>query len=212
MTRSLIKALALLSLIVAAPLSAQETCLPDCQQSPWGGLQHRIVVLPNGCQITVDYFTRCACNTYNDIFVHSVSPVNGDPDCSFLTTLPISQILDMATEQLLEGSPFDFPPPCKDDLAEGQCSTRWRVVKGSCWSRIFLGPIGPGGYEYYEGCSQTVCCLKPYEVCRTNCGRTSKPLPWQSYGSCPNAVPKYPPPVGGACEPVCNEGGTAGVP
>ena len=205
MSRHLIGALCLLSLCAAVPAFAQQstdTCVPDCPASTWGSLEHRTVVLPNGCQINVDYFTRCACNTWNDIFLHSVTPDPADSaDCAFLATTPMDQILAAVTEQLLNGSPFDFPAPCRDDLAVGQCATRWRIVKGSCWSRIHLSST----YEYYQACSQTACCLKPYKVCRNQCGRTSQPLPGTVFGGCSGAISPYPPPVGGACEPVCLE-------
>lgn len=207
MKRHAIGALVFLCLLAAAAPGAAQTssefCYPDCPGSTWGPqdfmgnpiLQHQTVVLPNGCKITVDYLTRCACNTWSDIFVHSVTPDPTDPDCAFLSTLPVGQVVDMVTEEFLKGA-YDIPRPCNADIAVGQCNTTWRVVKGSCWSRIEYP------YEYYYPCTQTACCLKPYEVCRDECGRQVTPLPSTPYGSCPGAQPAFPE-LSGPCEPVC---------
>ena len=186
----------------ATAQTSSEVCYPDCPGSTWGQGDHRIVVLPNGCKVTVDYMTRCACGVWNDVFVHSITPDPGDPDCAFLQTLPLGQAVEMITQEMLEGSPFDFPPPCRDDLAVGQCSTRWRVIKGSCWTRV---SYPSSNEQYYIACSQTACCLKPYQVCRTECGRTVTPSSTQPpSGSCVGAKPPYPnPDISGPCEPVC---------
>ncbi|HYO13009.1 MAG TPA: hypothetical protein VE685_07440 [Thermoanaerobaculia bacterium] len=209
MKRHAIGALVLLCLFAgAASGNAQswedEICYPDCPGSTWGPkdfmgnpiLQHQTVVLPNGCKLTVDYLTRCACNTWNDIFVHSVTPDPSDPDCAFLSSLPVGQILDIVTEEFLKGA-YDIPRPCDGDIAVGECNTTWRVVKGSCWSQIGSPPS-----QYYYPCTQTACCLKPYEVCRDECGRKVTPFPSAPYGSCPGAQPAFPH-VSGPCEPVC---------
>lgn len=202
MTKHAVRVLALGCLIAAASLQGaaaqSELCYPDCPGSTWGIGQHQVVILPNGCKVTVDYATRCACNTYNDIGIGSMTPDPNDPDCAFLQTLPLSQAVDLITQEMLKAT-LDYPPPCRDDLAVGQCDTRWRVIKGSCWTRVSYP------YEYYYPCSQTACCLKPYEVCRNECGRTVNPLPWQPYGSCQGAQKPYPdnPSVSGPCEPVC---------
>lgn len=198
MKRHAIGALVFLCLLAAAaPAGAQssEVCYPDCPGSTWGQASHQTVVLPNGCKLTVDYLTRCACGVWNDIFFHSVTPDPSDPDCAFLQTLPLGQVIDMVTEEFLK-SAYDIPRPCNGDIAVGQCNTTWRVVKGSCWSRVEYP------YEYYYPCSQTACCLKPYEVCRDECGRKVTPLPSAPYGSCPGAQPPFPD-LSGPCEPVC---------
>ncbi|HEX4963547.1 MAG TPA: hypothetical protein VF173_22145 [Thermoanaerobaculia bacterium] len=188
--------------VVAAGLARADVelpCLPDCTATPWEvPTQEAWLTLPSGCVIQVGYAVRRkACGQFYDIGIKWMSPYNpSDPACNCLNGMPISQLLDMVTKMLLEQNPMGFPPQ-----TPGQCSTNWRVIKGSCWSKQMIDYGGGTLYPTYRPCSQTACCLKPYTVCLDSCGnRSSKNNAYPDYGSCPGAVP---PPYGGACEPVC---------
>jgi hypothetical protein len=166
-------------------------------ETPWEiPTQEAWLTLPSGCVVVVAYAVRRqACGQYYDLGIKWVRPYNpSDPNCNCLNGMPISQLLNMVTKMLLEQNPMGFPPQ-----TPGQCSTNWRVVTGSCWSKLLFEDGGL--HPTYRPCSQTACCLKPYTVCLDSCGnRSSKNNAYPDYGSCPGAVPlsNY-----GACEPVC---------
>jgi hypothetical protein len=205
MTKHAVRILFLCCLIAVAWLpdaaAQNELCKPDCQESNWGIGGSQAVILPNGCKVMVDFATRCACGANNDIGIVSMTPDPNDPRCASVKNMPLKDAVDLITLEMLKGSGFDFPPPC-GELAVGECSTNWRVIKGSCWAKVYYP--SPSS-EYYTSCSQTACCLKPYKVCRNACGRTAEAQPWYPYGSCPGAVKPYPanPNISGECTPVC---------
>src|SRR6185295_510668 len=184
---------------VAAAQDEAQPCSPVCPNDPWGPEEIEGVTMQDGCTVTVSFNVRFTCGTHTEVSINSIqaSPGNPSPLCDYLKTAPIAPILDAVTVQLFKDNPDGDIPPTKPG-----CMSIWRVVKGSCWSRLSL----PGTIPVTEltPCTETACCQRPFKVClKTTGARTATR---ESYaGGYPETCPVYPPQYGSACEPVCQD-------
>ena len=194
-----------MALLSGGAVVAQEPpCLPDCFQSPWQAPQNFQVTLPGGCEISVEFVIRFACNVWNDVQILRVEAVEpAHSSCNSYAAMESVDFLALVTKDLLEANPMGFPPPLPTPPATQSCRSNWRVLKGSCWRKGFhqkISKVTQGLIEipYWQPCSGTSCCLKHYTVCVDPCGnRTSS----QTFTSAPPV--SCPVEEGQSCTPVC---------
>lgn len=139
--------------VALQPLPMPETeiapCTKDCGNDNWTGpTAYGPIFLPNGCQVTFDYWTRNACGTYNDIQITKLKVLNPGA-CSYTS---LGDLLDAAMEELMEDDPMGWAP------SAGECVDTWRASKGSCWEEDASGA--------YVRCANFNCCQKRYLVCK----------------------------------------------
>lgn len=173
------------------------SCLPDCFNSPFSAPKLHKMLIPGYGWVLVKFRTRYACNTWYDVYIDWIVPLNASGGGPF-AGLSMQYILELVTNFLLKENPMQFPPLPNDP---SPCYTNWRVIKGPCWSRKNTG--NPQCPVQYIACSEQTCCLEPYRVCinPTTNERTVTKMSygWSSY-SCGSTMP---PPGGQSCEPAC---------
>ncbi len=173
-------------LLSAVPTFAagDTACVPDCFADKFSTPEKAILELPGGCYIRVTYAQRFACGRYYDVAILEVEVLGGN--CAML---PLPDLLQQATVQLLVDNPMYFPEPAPDS-----CITTWRVTKGSCWT---YDTVDCTGDTVAVPCDGVGCCLSSYEICADTAGnRTIALLGASSSGaSCDSTNP--------ACVPIC---------
>lgn len=172
-------------------------CLPDCFNSPFSSPKLHKILIPGYGWFMIKYRTRYACNTWYDVYIDWIVPLNSggvDP----MAAKSMQFILEIATNFLLKENPMQFPPL---PGTNPPCRTNWRVIKGSCWSRSNTG--NPQCPVQYVPCNEQQCCLEPYQVC-VNITTGERTVTKMSYGWSPYSCGSYIPPNGGQpCEPAC---------
>jgi hypothetical protein len=181
------------------PSGGEDTtaCLPDCFNSPFSSPKLHKVLIPGYGWFLIKYRTRYACNTWYDVYIDWIVPLNTggvDP----MASKSMQFILEIVTNFLLKDNPMQFPPL---PGTNPPCWTNWRVIKGGCWSRTNTG--SPPCPIQYVPCNEQQCCLEPYEVCvNVSTGeRTVRKIPygWSPYSCSPYVSPNPQQP----CEPAC---------
>ena len=191
------------------PQALEIACNPDCPETPF---PHRslwpyphYITLPGGCVVAVEYATRYACGIWHDLYIARIITRDAnDPAClAYFNSNSAAEIMAEVTRQMLLDNPMGFPPLSGNNLPD-TCVSNWRVIKGSCWQKIYANfgsPENPYWQRILYPCSGSVCCLDHYRVCRINGERVITSLPGSVQGDC---LPNQPYVQGGqACEPAC---------
>jgi hypothetical protein len=189
--------LSAMTLILASvsEVSAQgPPCKPDCFGDNWTNPAATTVLTVNGCQVTVKYRTRFACNQYYDVYIESVD-VTG-VDCAGVVP-NWSTFLHQVSLALMLSNPMNFPPS-----SNGECEDNWRISKGTCWAVDFANSVGEfgGTRTMLLPCSNQNCCLERFQVCLSSSGVRTVTFQGSDPQPCPAGTP-------GICFPVCNAGG-----
>lgn len=172
-------------------------CLPDCFNSPFGTAKLHKILIPGYGWFLVKFRTRYACNTWYDVYIDWIVPLNSNGTDPF-NGVSMQYILEIITNFLLKENPMQFPPLPGDPV---QCRTNWRVIKGPCWSRTNTG--NPQCPIQYIACGEVTCCLEPYQVC-INPTTGQRTVTKTSYGWSYYSCGSSPTPAGGqSCEPAC---------
>lgn len=178
-------------------VSDTAVCLPDCFNSPLGAPVLYKILIPGYGWFMVKYRTRYACNTWYDVYIDWIIPLNSngvDP----MAGKSMQFILEIVTNFLLKENPMQFPPL---PGTNPPCRINWRIIKGNCWSRINAG--NPQCPIQYAPCAGQACCLEPYQVC-VNLTTGERIVTKMSYGWGPYSCNSSVPPSGGQpCEPAC---------
>ena len=198
---------------VTLPQAFSKPCIPDCPETPfppWQNFAPVRIELCKGCFVEVRYSVRFACNRWYDLYIEYVTTANGtrernDPACdACFASMDAAQLLAEVTRKMLLLNPMNFPPKNK-----GECEANWRVVKGSCWQKLFTDPDGDPsdgtGYQWnrIHWCpTSETCCLDYYLVCidpdgKRKIRRQPPPTPNGPVEPCPSSIP------GVVCVPAC---------
>ena len=159
-----------------------EACLPDCFNDPFMGPFMVTLEICPGTFVNVEYGFRHACNIWYDYYIgDKITPGPGTSSIDFYNCVysvgGMNAFLQLVSEQLIIVNPAGFPP-----LANNQCETNWRVLKGSCWKGdiILTGPPsaaggqsggsavptnGPNYIDFIIPCTTSDCCLERFTVC-----------------------------------------------
>ena len=164
--------------------------------------------MPCNEPIRITYRTRLACGVFHDVYIESISFVNGVAAAQACgTTMNVKDMVKGATALLLVNNPMNFPPA---DSLEGACNSNWRVMTGACWKASFQvtasgmasdgkdkGDIVLQALPNLWPCSYSYCCLQMIRVCIINGKRVVTEIPGGTNGECePNPLP--------GCVPVCD--------
>lgn len=158
-------------------------CYPDCPSSIFNGPFQSTFTI-NGCQVTVTWYKRIACNVWYDLQIVKVSVAGG---CSINMTP--AQLLTSVVLRMFITNPMGWPTP-----GVNECVSNWRVTKASCWAWDSGEPLGG---DAINPCFEGVCCLTLYEVCNLGGGAWGiNKLSSGSSGQCPDNIE--------GCEVVCD--------
>lgn len=135
----------------------------------------------NGCAVVVKYRTRTACNEWFDIFIDQYTMTG--PNCNPANFPPAmrAQIHQQVIQTFILADGCIVQPDLPDI---GECRDNWRVSYGSCW-QVQVGPYQPNNQSLWLPCSNEVCCLDRYIICRNAQGVLSA----TKTGGIPNACP-----------------------
>jgi len=128
----------------------------------------------------VTYRTREACDVWFDVFIDQYTMTG--PNCNPANFPPAMRaqihqqvILNFLQSGCIPGQPL---PPI------GECRDNWRVSYGACW-QTQASPYQPINQSLWLPCSNEVCCLDRYIICRNAQGV----LIATKTGGVPNACP-----------------------
>jgi hypothetical protein len=141
-------------------------CYPDCENTYWTDIIESCPLVVNGCTVVAKYRVRYACDEWYDVFLESYTMTG--PQCNPANFPPASRaLLHQAVVGALLASACTVPPVENLPIpGPGECRERWRVSYGSCWM-VVPSPYQPGGGQsLWTPCSNEICCLDRYLLCR----------------------------------------------
>lgn len=196
--RRFVFSILLFQLFFGAPaLLAQ---LPQCPEVPWGSAQVYDLDLVNGCPVRVSYNTRLSCNSWQDLQILEIEPLQpAAASCVSYQSMHPKVVVDEVTEEMIRLNPMNFssepqvgtPPPEYDYVLPWGCHLEWRVFVGSCWSLFpFQQPV-------WKPCYTSTTCYRRFMICTDPPRKT--PVGGTSAGPCQAQYPPAPT----SCYPVC---------
>lgn len=150
-----------------------QPCLPDCFDWKFEKQQDLMVELENcpGCFINIKYYSRHACNIWQDIQITGIEKFNGGNNSPYnCDACSDAEIYRQAVKAVIAHNKMGFMPLTSTD----PCSDIWRVSKASCWATweklVYNNDHTLVKKVTINKPCNNDCCLRRMRVCRLEDG------------------------------------------